>query len=570
VLQQSISLAGAHQGISIDSPGGRIFAYLGSSGNEVKVYNMSGVFQYSIPVALGYQGGGCRYDWDEKKLYVTDTGSSPADVQQVLVYQETGVGSQVWALIDTLWFVSAEGFDIDYSRNKFVLWEDISYIQTYSRSGPLVSEQFQVAVSSQNKEGIIVDPTDSTIWQNVDDGFHAALADKNRVYQTDPLQRFRKYFNSPDMIPWSAWNGVTVTGLYNKSTVTGSVIYSPVYDAAAFTFHQALSTIEFTGGTGTVRARSSAVAPDGIARVTAHHLGTTGYFPNTGSDQNAVWGTTVPGAYGSSVTARYFQLEVTLEEYTAPVAAWTPLDLGDALVLWYEFDPENTGVTREINATDSSLNYRRAFNKANPGTNDTPIITTESLQPQWNAGTTSVRMGSRTWTINNPSNVLAQQQGEINVVGAKTAASTPGPMLIQYDGVNAGDNQLSLEHLASSDGNANTIGARITDGVEAVINKMVSPADANLTFKLRTISSDGAATKIFINKVEQVVTAATGANTGQWFADVSGTSLRFARRSATAGNVGAFDYRVMVETNRPLTTQERSDLYDYCAANGFI
>lgn len=570
VLQDSVSLSGAHQGVSIDSPGGRIFGYLGSSGNEVKVFNLSGVFQYAIPVAAGYQGGGCRYDWQEKKLYVTDTGSSPSDVQRVLVYQETAEGSQVWNLIDTLWFVSAEGFDIDYIRNKFVLWEDTSYIQTYSRSGPLVSEQFQVAITSQNKEGIVSDPKDGTIYQNIDDGFHSAVTNGNRVYKTDPLRRFRKFFTSPDMIPWSAWHGVTVSGLYNNSTITGGVIYSPVYDAAAFTFHQALSTITLTGGTGTIRARSSAVAPDGSSRITGDYLGDTGYFSNTGDSPDAVWGTTVPGAYESTVTERYYQLEITLEEYTAPASEWTPLNLGDALVLWYEFDTDDTGVTREINASDDSANYRRAFNKANPGTNDTPIITTESLQPQWNTGTTAMRMGSRTWTINSPSNVLAQQQGELNVVGAKTAASTPGPMLIQYDAANAGDNQLSLEHLASSDGNANTIGARITDGSEVVINKMVSPADANLTFKLRTISSDGSSTKIFINKVEQVVTAATGTNTGQWFADVSGTSLRFARRSATAGNVGAFDYRFVLETNRPLTTQERSDLFDYCDTKGFL
>lgn len=570
-LDDTVSISGAHQGLSIDPIKNRIFGYLGSSGNEIKVFNMSGVYQYTIPVAAGYQGGGCRYDWQEEKLYVTDTGSSPSDLQQVLVYQETGLDTQVWNLIDTMWFVSAEGFDIDYIRNKFVLWEDTSYIQTYSRSGPLVSEQFNVAIQSSNKEGIISDPKDGTIWQNIDDGFHAALTNGNRVYWTDPLRVFLKYFRSPDMIPWEAWAGVTVSGYYNNSTITGTVIYSPVFDAASYTFHQALSTITLEGGTGTVLARSSATAPTGGSRVTAAYLGDTGYYANIGNNQDAVWGSTTPGSYGSSITDRYFQLKITLEEYTAPIEAWTPLDLGeDVLDFLMEFDPQNTCVTREINANDDSINYRRAFNKANPGTNDTEIQTTPSLQPQWNSGTAAMRMGSRTWLINTPSNLLSQQQGEWLFIGAKTAASTPGPMIIQYDPANAGDNQLSIEHFASTDANANTIGSRITDGSENVINKMVSPADANLTFKLRSVGSDGSTTRITINKVQQTVTAATGTNTGEFSGDVSGASLRFARRSATSGNVGGYDYRMAMHLKRLATSDDLIKIYDYYVSRGFL
>jgi hypothetical protein len=571
-LDHEVSLIGSSQGIGIDPIGGRLFGYFGNSASRITVYDLSGNYIEEFSPTAGYTGGACQYDYRTGKLYVTDTGSSSGDTQRVLVYERL---AGTWTLTDTLWFACGEGLHIDFIRDKFCSWSlsptgGIDNIFSVPMEGELIYEQYNVPINSGFKEGLICDPKDGTYWINIDDGFHAAVTDGNDVWHFDPRKVYQKYLRFPDMISYDYFKLGTaeISGNYNAQTVTASDwITSPVIDFAAHTLQQNGANWSIDED-HEIEYRSSTSAPS-TTRITAPYLGTTGYYDANGSNDG--WGSTTPSAWGASIpTDRYVQFRIKPLE-TAPVTPdWTPADLGEDLVLWYEFDSDYSAVAKVFNASDNSLNFYQAFNKANPGTNDTTVVTVSTNQPQWNAATTAMRMGSRTFNINSPSSFLAQQQGEINAVGAKLAAGTQGVIVIGYDTANAGDNQFCFEHYASTDAAANAVGARVTDGVEAVIFKSASPADANLSFKLRTLSSDGSTQKAFINKVEQTLTISAGSNTGQWFGDTSANDIRLARRSATSGNVGGYDYRMIVWTNRVLTTQERSDLYDYAVRKGFI
>lgn len=558
VLQSTTFLASASQGISKDPTTQRYYAFSGAvaPNNFIRIYDFTGTQVDSFLPPADYVGGGVLKDPFSDKVYVAHSGGGKA----VLIYEKI---ANVWTNTGSTWFTSDEGIALDYLRgNRMVFWRDVTFFESFSLSGEVLHQQFQAPTASSFKEGVVKDPKDNTLWYCTDEGFHAGTTDGNDLWHADPERTFRKYFNSPDMIPWSAWHGVTTSGTYNNSTITGGVIYSPVYDAAAHTFHQALSTMTFTGGTGTVRARSSAVAPDGNTRFTGDYLGDTGYYANTGSSENDVWGTTVPGAYESTVTARYFQLEITLEDYT-PVEEWTPLSLGSKLKAWWQFTDDYSGVLRTITSTDNSLVLTRAYNKCNPGVFDM----VGSTSPAYSTSQHALQCGTNNMIIQNVGSLVDDTQGEINALCAKTAAATNAIIFGTELTGNAGDEQYVFQHFGSGDTHPNTLGVRATDATEGIELKLTSPTDATTTFKLRTLRSDGVSVKAFTELVEQTLTAQTGANTGQWLSSTASNLIRIGRRTATAGSEGSLFLKDMIYTD-PLTDAERQAYNDYLVRIG--
>lgn len=572
---RTVSLTGSHQGISYDPVNNIIYGYSGAG--VIRLHNgTTGSVIESFSVAAGYIGGACHYDFFTGKLYVTDTGSSSSDTQNVLVYEKV---SGTWTLTETKWFKCGEGLFQDYIKDKFVFWDlsaagTIDNITIIPESGELIVEQFNMPIATDFKEGLACDPKDGTIRLNIDQGFHGGVTDGNCVFHFDPRRDYRKYWRFPDMITYDFFklSGATISGIYNNQEISASdFITSPVLDCASHTEQQTVGNWAIDED-HEIEYRGSASAPS-TTRITDDYLGDTGYYDGNGTNDG--WGSTTPSAWSSSIpTNRYIQFRINPLETDPVVADWLPSDLGSDLVLWMEFDAAFTAVTKVFNSTDTSLNFTKAFNKANPGTNDSDVVTTTTVQPLWNAATSAMRMGSRNFVINSPALLLAQQEGEINMVVAKTAQGTPAPFIVASESGQAGVSQFALEHYSSSDtapASNNGRGFRQSDGSAAVVAKSGTAADSSVTFKMITFNSDGVTFRTFVDKVEQSVIMASGSNTGQWWADVLQTTpeLRLGRRTAVGGSVGSADFRAIVWTSKALSTQTRSNIYDYYVRKGF-
>jgi hypothetical protein len=91
------------------------------------------------------------------------------------------------------------------------------------------------------------------------------------------------------------------------------------------------------------------------------------------------------------------------------------------------------------------------------------------------------------------------------------------------------------------------------------------------TFKMINFSSDGSTTRGYSNKVEQTLTNSGGTNTGKWLATVAATVVDVGvwRTSSTA-NPSVADFKFIMYCSSPLTTQERSDLYDWLVSEGIL
>jgi hypothetical protein len=85
---------------------------------------------------------------------------------------------------------------------------------------------------------------------------------------------------------------------------------------------------------------------------------------------------------------------------------------------------------------------------------------------------------------------------------------------------------------------------------------------------MRCFNSNGASNAIYVNKVSQTL---TGTNTGHWFGDFTQTEVRTGLIDRVSSSItGATDIRMILYVNRVLTTQERSDIYDYCNNKGMF
>jgi hypothetical protein len=174
-------------------------------------------------------------------------------------------------------------------------------------------------------EGLVIDPSDGTLWFNADQHFHGGVPDGNRCWHIDPLQSHDQFVRFPGGVRWERGVGVQTQVVGEELRLAGGAAWGEYVTAildlgAQPTFADSL--VSFGGGEVTRAYRGTNTAP---TTMPLEHI-TRPYYD--AHQENAGWGATVPGDWLPNIPAtRFLQVRMTLHAHSA--AAPTPYPLSD-------------------------------------------------------------------------------------------------------------------------------------------------------------------------------------------------------------------------------------------------
>lgn len=581
ITRQRAGVAGfGTQGVAYDHTMGIIIDYFGTGIQEYRKSDGVVVYAQSNVVPAPYTSGGLFFNPFTGILSFTNDTSN-----YVLNYKKVG---GVWTGYPSdypgnrTWFSSGEGVGYDFITNKIL--GNGSSIQERDFIGGLNIKNF-IKPTTETKtvvEGIIGDPKDGSFWFNSDEFYHGAVVGGNRLWHVDPRGWYLQYLRFPDMIPYSMWkldSGASVLGTYSVEVLYSDQFnIAPIVDYGVNIGQQTIGNFTVNHGTeneisattwADFEFRGSAIAPTTTGTTFPAYLPLTIYNSNQSNDG---WGSTVPGAWQSSPTNhRYMQFRLKPKVQVPVIPPATPLSiLGDNCKLWLEmFSTLNMTINPDNNQILTIPNKARM--------NDVPFADLELGRfSQANSGsqgvfsTDKVNFASGKYvSMEHMSEISSDQQGELIAVFRRTVATSFGIPFGASDPA-TNNNQLRFLHLRSSDAVANSYDMDIVDSA-GTLSRAQTAADNNIVHKMVCWNSDGSTIREYVNKVLQTTTMNPGTNNGPWFGDFAFTGITIGSILRQSGAiVGSTDIRLIVYANRILTTQERSNIYDYCVAKGLI
>jgi hypothetical protein len=224
-----------------------------------------------------------------------DTGTVVTDV--------TIAGISVYGDFDEGVAIDPINGDIFYGGNDSVVQFDLN--GTYIR---------KLANATNEAEGLVVDPSDQTLWFNIDFGYHGDSTNGNRCYHLNPNNTYNKFFTLGRMYTFSKCKLTQVTVTNGVASITTGeiegIIISPVIKKDNYTVD--IASIEIEGGHDYLfsylyRGSNSAPSTDESGQYHALNI----YDANGNSDG---WGTTEPGAWQATVPDNdYIQVKVTVK-----------------------------------------------------------------------------------------------------------------------------------------------------------------------------------------------------------------------------------------------------------------
>lgn len=559
-VQRTLTPAG-NQGMTIDPTTQYLYKLASASSLQVTDAVTGAVIaSHTIDPAITTDGS-LFFDFYTGTMYIAN--ETPA----ILVRKYELIGT-VWTQFEEKWWGTNEGNTIDYVLEKMVAHASLWLMECDPDSG-LYRRQYNYPTAAQTanaafREGIFADPRDGTVWFNYPGWFHGSVANTNEIWHVDPRTIYKKYIRFPDMIRYDAFKvSGTKSGLYNRQQIqSGNWNISPVIDfLGTLTGQQTLGNWEGVGLENfDLEFRGSATAPDTTATAATDYNDCPYYDANQTSDG---WGTTSPGAWQSTPTTdRYMQFRIKPTAPTVVPPSFLPSDIADSKI-WLEFDNKDW-----LWVADPTLAVERAVNLMSPGTGDFNNATV-AQQPTFNvAGLYTSEDDLDNLILNALSLISGDQQGELTVVYRREAAANLAvPLSASRNGSN--NNYIWFGWFPSGGATTNAPGLRYSDGAGA-LNTMLAPADSGVTFKMLSYASDGATWTLYKDKVSQTLTPQAGTNTGAWFADVvPDISCIGGYYIAAFGNARS-RIRFLHYSSTPLTTQERSNLFDYCTSKGFF
>lgn len=565
---------GGTQGVAYDHTTGILIDYFNDSITEYRKSDGVVTNSQASVVPSPYSAGGCFYNPFTGDLSFTEDNSN-----YVRTYRKIG---GTWTFQARTWFKSGEGVGYDFLTNKII-----------GNGGSIQERDFPAGLNIKNfikpttgtksvVEGIFGDPKDGTYWFNSDEYYHGSIAGGNRLWHVDPRSWYLQYLRFPDMITYSMWkldSLASVIGTYN-----GEILYSnqfniaPVIDYGSNTGQQTIGNFTVNHGTENEIAattwadfefRGSATAPTTTTTTFAAFLPLTVYNANQTNDG---WGSTTPGAWQSTPTThRYMQFRMRPKAQIPVTPPSTPLTiLGSACKLWLElFSTLNMTINPDNNQVLTVPNKARM--------NDLPFAdlelgkfdqATSGLQGVFS--TDKVNFGSGKYMeMLHKDQIETDQAGELIAVFRRTVATSFAIPLGASDAT-TNASQLRFLHLRSSDSPANVYDLDIVNS-GGTLARAQTAADNNTVHKMVCYNSNGSTYNMYINKVLQTTTMNPGTNNGNWFGDFTFATITIGALLRLSGAItGSTDLRLIVYANRVLTTQERSDLYDYIVAKGLI
>jgi hypothetical protein len=251
---------------------------------------------------------------------------------------------------------------------------------------------------------------------------------------------------------------------------------------------------------------------------------------------------------------------------------WTPANLGAKLKLLFVLNSQDGIWYDPLN----SNKVEKAVNKYNPNNSFVYNISagTSSIPTFVSASSYVTGTGAQYWTLQNPAAILGDTQGEICWV-MRSASGTTTNQVISLAGTNPSSNNglIRFGHYRSNEANfANAFHLTVIDAGGTTSRIGFTDTD-HATFKMVNFASDGATNTAFLNKVSQTLTSNAGSNTGKWMASATGATVvdwKVWRTQSGGTNAGLADAKFLMYCNAPLTTQERSDLYDWLVSQGIL
>lgn len=582
------TVTGGSQGVAMDPINRYLYRYQGTT--SINITDLSANVIESInPTPSPSEASMLFYDHTSEILYMT--GEQAVQLGEIYGIKKV---AGTWTVVFNPWYQAQEGGSVDYVFNKFVcngINPGVIREQDLETGLNIVQHPYPLGTMVAEEEGFIIDGKDGTFWLNSDQETHGSITNGNRAWHTDPRGLYQQFYRTPDMDTWtSVWklNGNAASGRLNGQYIRGtSYSIGPVVDYASFTGQQTAGnwTLPRAGENAHFQWRGSSSAPTTTAQdntQTRYYHGLRIYDAN---GTNEGWGSTTPGAWQDTPTTdRYMQVRVKPLQYIAPADVFTPMSLGSNLHYWFSSSKiTSNGLSNEYHSIYNTWFESEAIDDWYDVKNNTgmgfevgdpfrPVYNTGSLFLDFNSSPIQYLALDATETASFISTVGTDV--EINVVMRKPSASARA-VILSSTVTSTNNNQIRLQHLGSGNTPANYLCIEYTDNSGTVTRHGITDT-SNGTFRMITfrfhVDQGGANydNEIYVNKVKQTLTDNSGTNDGQSFNLLSGivNTVRLNRVEQNTSDVtGNTDIRDIV-ISQHLTTQQRSDLYDYFVAQG--
>jgi hypothetical protein len=157
-------------------------------------------------------------------------------------------------------------------------------------------------------EGMIIDPTDNTLWYNSDQYYHGLVPGGNRLWHVNPFWTYNKFVVFPG-INWSYWKGseVSIGNYLVTCNIAGGLMISPIIDFATYSLQRDLDNIEVDADVSyslQFRGADSTPTTDTIDLFTLDIW--------DANNSNNGWGSVTPSDWEDTVPdMTYIQLKIT-------------------------------------------------------------------------------------------------------------------------------------------------------------------------------------------------------------------------------------------------------------------
>lgn len=549
--------------------------YVWYVGNTIREYDIAtGTLLASRTNDAGYSTpGSISYDYETGDMWIC------IGTETIQAAKRMRLVSGNWVTQESTWYTFTQEIIVDPIVRGLITKKItgstgrlVYMLQKFDGSEPrLLEYPLNTAPFEANTQNVVRDARNGTFWMNADIEYHegdfgASFPNENVLINMDPFGYYQKYLRFPDMHRFELCKLTsTLTGKYNAETLTGNdwdVL--PVVDYNTYTGQQTGSNWEYTASDSVIFEFRGSDTPPSTTAIDDYDNPNIKLYDANGSNDG--WGSITPSAWSSNPTShRYMQARVKCIDDDP---AWTPWDLGDDLIAWFQMDTTNNLYYDVISSNQCEF----AVNAVTPANNLSAV--TNSQRPQFNTAgkyldmTASNRHYNASTTLR--SQVLGLSECEFHYVARKNAntsrvifssvsqAATANYQIVdQWNPSNVATNNFVSSSFTDASGNVSTIGFVDTD---------VTP------WSLFSFTKGGVGpNKIYKNGVSRTLTT-TGSVNNFCYDDIAAGAdiMRVARTSQSGTSVAAVQRQRDFLITRPLTDAVRNNLVNYFQTRGTI
>ncbi len=263
-------------------------------------FNEDGELLESIPTTVDIAYPGCiNIDIEANTIWMKACNRKFAKLYDM----------DTWDVLRVIDFdVSGEGISTIEKDSSFMV-ADGGFLYHFSHSGVLIDKKIN-PVENRQAEGLLVDPTDGTIWFNADEYFHGLIENGNRLWHIDYFGTYDKNFKFPEMATFTSGDcqncEIDSEGKIQKIQNSDSSIWSsPVID---YEEHRPMQISIETNANYEIQYRGSQNAPTTLVNDNF----AVDYYDAT--QQNLGWGNTEVSDWQIEVPdARYIQFRLIIK-----------------------------------------------------------------------------------------------------------------------------------------------------------------------------------------------------------------------------------------------------------------